>query len=166
MIAMLLQIGNQSRIDAVQRHFSEGGRWSEIGLVVAGLCALIGLGAAVLAVQQAIVGRKTRDVDRPGKLFRQVVAGLNLAPPQRDVLVRVAAMLRLENPTILLLGRGIFEHHAARWLEEQPDASRGQAQTLADLANYLFPAVTPRDTSSATGAEPSMEAVAAEPTGT
>ncbi|MCH7813498.1 MAG: hypothetical protein IID40_05700 [Planctomycetes bacterium] len=166
MIAVLLQIGSRSRIEAVQRHFAEGGRWSEIVLIVVGLGALIGLGAAVRAVQQAVTGRKTRDVYRPAKLFRQVLAGLNLAAPQRDLLVRLAAGRRLENPIILLLGRGIFEDHAARWLREAPDADRGPSKPLADLADYLFPATPPRDTSTATGAEPSSNAVEPGPTGT
>ena len=167
MIAVLLQIGNRSRIEAVQRHFAEGGRWSEIALIVVGLGALIGLGAAVRAVQQTVTRRKTRDVYRPAKLFRRVLAGLNLAAPQRDVLVRLAAGRRLENPTILLLGRGIFENHAARWLREVQDADRGgSAKALSDLADYLFPATPPRDRSTATGAEPSSEAVAPGPTGT
>ncbi|MHC4065226.1 MAG: hypothetical protein ACYSUI_12125 [Planctomycetota bacterium] len=136
MLPMLLQITTTSRLEAIRQQFTQAKSFSEIVLPLFGIFTLLCL-AAILS--RLVQRRRRRELDHPGRLFRGLLRRLGLPSPQRDLLRRIAAHHRLGNPTVLLLGRQVFERHAQRWLADR-NASPQQAGQIAELAQRLFPA--------------------------
>ncbi|MFQ5492307.1 MAG: hypothetical protein ACE5GE_16475, partial [Phycisphaerae bacterium] len=124
------------RLDAIQQHFQRQGAGWEVLLAV-----LVAVGIVLLAILfQAIQeGRRRTDVHRPAKLFRRLLPKLGLTVPQRDLLRRMAADLRLDNATVLLLSRRIFDRQVRRWLERVPHPIPDADARLAQLAEALYP---------------------------
>jgi len=132
---VLLQTAdNWERLHALQERFARGGSWGGALLALAGLAVAIGLVVLLYLAQQK---RRRGDVDNPGKLYRGLLAALELSVPQRDFLWHLARDLQLEHPTVLLLGRGIYQTHTQRWLavHNRPE----DARRIEELAVKLFP---------------------------
>lgn len=126
-----------SRIDAISRHFQRQGTIREI--LLGGLVAVAIVLLAVL-LQAIEKRRRPTDVDRPAKLFRRLLSRLNLTVPQRDILRRMASDLGLENASVLLISRRLFETQARLWLKNTPLAVPDADGRLAELAGVLYPA--------------------------
>jgi hypothetical protein len=135
-VAQLLQTTPPQRLEALQERFSRGGSWEELILPLAGFATL----SVVLVVFYSLQRRRQRvDIDHPQKLYRRLVQRLGLSAQQRDLLYRMASDLGLENPSVLLLGRRIFEAQARRWRETCPAGRRGDDRRFEVLASKLFP---------------------------
>jgi len=133
-MVLLQTTDNWERLNALQERFVRGGSWVGALLALVGLAVAIGLLVLLYLLQQK---RRRGDVDNPGKLYRGLLAGLELSVPQRDFLWHLARDLQLEHPTVLLLGRGIYHTHTQRWLaiHNRPENVR----QIEELAVKLFP---------------------------
>lgn len=128
---------NLGRMDAIQQHFQRTGTGTEVLLGV-----LVAVGIVLFAVlAQSIQKRRSKhNVDHPAKLFRRLLYKLDLTVPQRDIIRRMALDLRLENATVLLLSRRVFERYARRWLTKVGSSTSNVDHRLADLTRALYPA--------------------------
>ncbi len=153
MPTVLLQMTTWDRVQAIRDRLNQGGGLGGLILAVCGIMAVFGLAALVYRLQQR---RRGCDIDHPGKLYRSLLRGLGLPVPQRDLLRRITAEQRLENPTVLLLSRRVFQARAERWLaarKGRPD----EARQVEELARRLFPAGYGATTSANTGKPPAAE---------
>lgn len=135
-MAQLLQTTPPQRLEALHERFSRGGSWDELIPPLAGFAALFVVVAVFYSLQRR---RQQVDIDHPQKLYRRLVQRLDLSAAQRDLLHRMAADLGLENPSVLLLGRRIFEAQARRWRESGPPGRRHDDRRIEKLASRLFP---------------------------
>ncbi len=134
--AALIQTTPLERLEAIQQHLNRGG--SGRGLLLA-LLGLLLLGVVVVLLHWIQRRAQPHDIDSPARLFRQLVRRLGLSPPQRTLLRRMARDLQLPHPTVLLLGRRLFDLHSHRWLGYGDPAHADRHQHVADLASALFP---------------------------
>jgi hypothetical protein len=148
-LTTLLQTTPTQRLEALQQRFSRGGTWGELVLPLVGVAALFALLSLLYSLQKR---RQRADIDHPGKLYRRLVQRLGLSAPQRDLLYRMAADLRLPNPSVVLLGRRIFDTHAQRWLATGRATRPDSPQRIAELADSLFPGQPASDQGAATSA--------------
>lgn len=139
--AIVMQTTPPERLEAIQRYLSREGAGMGFGLALLGFAAFAGLLLTLHWLQKRARGE---DVDRPGKLFRNLMRGLELPLRQRDLLLRMGRELRMENPTIMLLGRGIFEACAEEWLAQAGTRRTEDAGHVARLAEALFPGTSVR----------------------
>ena len=107
-----------------------------MALPLVGSVVLVGLLAVLFQLQKR---RQQMDVDNPRKLYRRLVQRLGLSAAQRDLLYRMASDLHLPNPSVLILGRRVFDNQAQRWREKKRAARRGDDQHIEELADKLFP---------------------------
>jgi hypothetical protein len=135
-VAWLMQTHPAERLEAIQRHLNREG--SELGLLFT-LLGFAGFGLLLIILHRLHVRSRSVDVDRPQALFRKLVQRLDLSVRQRGLLRRIAADLALENPSVLLLGRRVFEMRAGTWLAANPSVSPDDRRRLEDLADLLFP---------------------------
>jgi hypothetical protein len=146
-VATLMQTTSPERLEAIQRYLNREGTGTGFVLTLFGFAVF----AAVLLVVYELQKRsRNGDVDRPGRLFRRLVRGLGLSVPQRDLVLRIGRDLGLENPTVILLGRSIFEAHAREWLTAGT-RRREDEQRIARLADVLFPSAHRAGISTAKG---------------
>ena len=135
-LAMLLQTTPAQRLEALQQRFSRSGTWGDAILPLVGAIALFALLWLLYSLQRR---RQRADIDHPGKLFRRLVQRLDLSTPQRHLLYRMAAELRLPNPSVLLLGGQVFETQARLWLAIGRGSRPGNSRRIAELGRRLFP---------------------------
>ncbi|HUU85737.1 MAG TPA: hypothetical protein VM243_19755 [Phycisphaerae bacterium] len=133
--SLLLQTSSSERLEALRRQFSGGGNWSESFLTLLAFAALFALLLMIHRLQQR---RQRRDINDPWKLYRQLLKHLGLSAPQREVLRRIAADLRLQHPSVLLLGRTIFNRHATRWQERARHVRRDDLRRIEEIVGKLF----------------------------
>jgi hypothetical protein len=146
-VTTLMQTTSPERLEAIQRYLNREGTGTGFMLTLLGFAAFA---AVLLALYELQKRSRNGDVDRPGRLFRRLVRGLGLSVPQRDLVLRIGRDLGLENPTVILLGRGIFEVHAREWLAAGT-RRRGDEQRIARLADVLFPRAQDAGMSTAMG---------------
>ncbi|MCP4591571.1 MAG: hypothetical protein GY842_12595 [bacterium] len=124
--------GLSLRLQAVRDHFAHGGGWTGV-LAVLGVLALCVL--ALAWVQRRREAAQHHEPNDPRKLFRTVLTDLGLSPRQRKTLHRVAADLKLEHPTIMLLSPHLFHEHVAAWTSTHTNPPTDE---LAAVARRLF----------------------------
>ncbi len=148
MIPILLQLSPPDRLEAVQRYLNREGSVRGLVLTLLGFAAF---GILVLILHR--LHRRTRagDVDRPRRLFRKLIPRLGVSVPQRGLLLRITSDLRLQNPTVLLLGRRVFEARVQEWLAVAAPSGPQIERRLADLADALFPGDHGDGTSTSSG---------------
>lgn len=130
----------KERLSGIQDRLSDGSSLGDIFLTLLGLAAFVAFLYAVFGLQRRL--RRT-EIDDSRRLFRSALVELGITVRQRDLLRRIAGDLRLPEPTVLLLGSGIYWSHARRWMAEFPSK---QPQTRAEtekLATLLFPQAQP-----------------------
>lgn len=106
-------------------------------VVIVGFIALVGF---IYRLQQRLqVKPRLHD---PQRLFTQVLANLELALAQRELLRSVASALRLEHPCVLLLGREIYQDSVERWIarreQDRKPVSAEQLAALEKIALHVF----------------------------
>lgn len=124
------------RLLGIRDRFADGGTWGEMVLAILGLAAFVAFLFVVFGVQRRV---HRKEIDNPRKLFRTLITQLGLTVRQRDLLRRIAGDLRLEHPTILLLGPSIYWSHAEQWtgrFSRNPTAAQAE---FDQLARTLFP---------------------------
>ena len=154
MIPTLLQLSPLERLEAVQRYLNREG--TGLGLLLT-LLGFVAFGVLLLFLHRLHSRARSVDVDRPRRLFRRLLPRLDLSVPQRGVLLRIAADLKLDNPTVLLLGRRVFEARAQEWLAIASSAGPQDERRIADMAAVLFPPAQGAATSTSSG-EPATPA--------
>ena len=124
----------QSAWRSVHEYFQRGGSPMVILYVLAWGAALILLLLLVHRFQQR---HSRQPIDQPKRLFRTVLARLELSVQQRDLLRRMARELKLEHPTALLLCPKTFRCQAALWTDpigdEPDDEQPTQLPPVAEL---------------------------------
>lgn len=153
MPALLLQITTWDRIQSIRQEFMRGGSFGEVILAVLAIVVLLCVVALVYRLQQRGQGR---ELDNAEKLYRSLLQRLELSVPQRDLLRRIAAAQHLENPTVLLLGRRIFEQYAQQALAARTADADGTSR-IEELADRLFPAGYRTPTSASAARPPTSE---------
>jgi hypothetical protein len=124
------------RLLGIRDRFADGGGWADMVLTLLGLAVFVGLLFVVFEVQRRI---RRKEIDHPRKLFRTLMTQLGLTVRQRDLLRRMARELRIEHPTILLLGPGIYRSYAERWTSQSARQPATIHTELDQLARVLFP---------------------------
>jgi hypothetical protein len=71
-------------------------------------------------------------------LFLEVLRGVPLTVPQRDLLRRIARDLPLAHPTVLLLSPAIYHETANTWMSATRSATPETRARLDGLAEALF----------------------------
>jgi len=137
--AGVLGLVGEAPWEAVRDYLSKGGSPLAPVVAVVVLVVLAGVLSLLNRLQQR--GGVRAKADDPKRLFRAVLRTLDLSVTQRDLLRRMAAELRVEHPTAMLLTPGLFAEHAGRWTKEVE--SRGQAvseikEGLKELSVALF----------------------------
>ncbi len=135
---IIMQASQLDRLQSVSRYLSREGTGWELLSVMLGMLAVAALTVMLYKLDKR---RRRQDLREPGKLFRRLQSQLDLPLRQRDMLRRLAADLRLENPTVLLLGRSVFESHAERWIQSHRRVREVDHENIAALAALLFPPV-------------------------
>ena len=126
---------------AVRDHFTRGGSIVQVLVVILAVAAVFVL-AVLLANRQRSSGRADNPND-PQRLFRQLLGRLELPTPHRKLLIALANNLRLENPTVLLLSRAVYDRAVEQW--EQGHQADGETSKPAIATPYkqirerLFP---------------------------
>lgn len=137
MIPLLLQIITpKDRLTGIRQELSDGSSPGEVFLVLLGLAAFIGLLYALYVLQRR---RRRREIDDSGKLFRALLAELQLTVPQRDVLRRVARDLAVPEPTVLLLAPQLYWAYGEKWLRQDAAGNEHHRVELERAAQWLFP---------------------------
>jgi hypothetical protein len=137
MIGTLGQIVSPpDRLLGIRDRFADGGAWANMVLALLGLAAFVGLLFVMFEVQRRI---RRKEIDHPRKLFRTLMTQLGLTVRQRDLLRRMARELRLEHPTILMLGPGIYRSYAEQWTSQHARQPATVHAELDQLARALFP---------------------------
>lgn len=129
----------QAPWEAVRDHLDKGGSPYAPLVAVLVILALAAVLCLLNRVQQR--GSKQSKTDDPKRLFRDVLRTLDLSIMQRDLLRRMAADLRPEHPTVMLLTPELFAEHADRWqkeVEARGQSVAGLSDSLASLAAALF----------------------------
>lgn len=130
----------QQSWESVRDHFKRGGDSRELLYLVLALLALI----VLLVVVHHTLGRASErtPANNPQKLFRSVLAKLNLGVKERDLLRRVARDRRVEHPITLVLSPDVFRGHVEPWLADQAREgiaeSPGRAKEADTLCHSLF----------------------------
>jgi hypothetical protein len=124
------------RLLGIRDRFADGGGWGDMALTLLGLAAFVAFLFVVFAIQRRI---HRKEIDNPRKLFRTLMTQLGLTVRQRDLLRRMAGDLRLEHPTILLLGPGAYWSHAEQWRGQFARDPATIHAELDTLARALFP---------------------------
>jgi len=132
MANLLLQLTTWDRVQVIRQEFNRDCGVEDLIVPIAGLCVVAGLVVVLSRMQQ---NRRRADVDRPGKLFKRMLERLGLSRAQRGLLRRMAARRYPANPTVVLVGRRIFDRHAQRWLVDRPN----DAHRVRELGRRLFP---------------------------
>ena len=153
MPAVLLQITTWDRVQSIRQELIRGGSFGEVILAVFAIVVLLCVVALVFRFQQR---RQGRELNNAEKLYRSLLNRLGLSVRQRDLLRRIASEQHLDNPTVLLLGRRVFERHARRGLATG-NASPDETRRIEELADRLFPAGYGRRTSASAGRPPTSE---------
>ena len=154
MIPVLLQLNPPDRLEAVQRYLNREGSIRGLLLTLLGFVAF----AVLVLILHRLHGRtRAGDVDRPRRLFRKLIPRLKVSVPQRGLLLRMASDLELQNPTVLLLSRQVFEARAEEWQGIASARGPRLERRLADLADALYPEAYGDGTSTNHG-EPSTPA--------
>ena len=124
------------RLSGIQDRLSEGSTLGDILLTLLGLAAFVAFLYVVFDLQRRL--RRT-EIDDSRKLFRSALVELGITVRQRDLLRRIAGDLHLPEPTVLLLGAGIYWSHARRWMAELPSKQSQTRVEIEQLAALLFP---------------------------
>jgi hypothetical protein len=124
------------RLLGIRDRFADGGTWGDMVLTLSGLAAFVVFLFVVFGVQRRV---HRKDIDNPRKLFRTLMTQLGLTVRQRDLLRRMAGDLRLEHPTILLLGPGAYWSYAEQWTSQFARNPTTTNAELDQLARALFP---------------------------
>jgi len=126
----------------VQRHFERGGA---VGSAAAVILSLVALALLVRLLTRrdpsAQVGGEKSD---PQRLFRSLLAGLQLTPQQRKNLTTMSKELGLTHPSVLLLSRTAFDRHVKTWQarpesRSHPCHAPNHRELLAEVRAFLFP---------------------------
>ena len=130
----------KERLRGIQDRLSDGRSLGDIVLTLLGLAAFVACLYVVFALQRRL--RRT-EIDDSRRLFRSALVELGITVRQRDLLRRIAGDLRLPEPTVLLLGSGIYWSHARRWTAEFPSKQPQTRAEMEKLATLLFPQAQP-----------------------
>lgn len=127
---------------SVHEYFQRGGSLSGFAVVVLGIAAWLILIALIYRWRAPSTPRLSND---PTKLFCNVVAQLNLAVRQRELLHRIAGDLTIEHATTLLLCPDTFTLYARRWVrtknqqtQDSTDTDQATIRELNALGRILF----------------------------
>jgi len=124
----------------VRDYFTRGGSVVTIAVVLSFCVLMVGI-VYVLTRRLAV---RSGAAPSAKQLFRSGLDHVALTPPQRTMLIAVAAAERIDNPTVLLLSRPIFDHHVDKWLalKDRPqidDKTRSIIRTARELRAALYP---------------------------
>jgi hypothetical protein len=134
-VAPIGEITNLDRFLAIRDRFAGGGSTLNFLLAVVGIIAAV----AVLRLMHLFVLRlRLRELNHPGKLFREVLVQLPLGVRQRDLLRRMARDMRLEHPVHLVLSPQLFQQLGNRWMVTTRRATPEVRRELNALAAALF----------------------------
>jgi len=129
MIGLLAAFGPLSeRMEAIRNHFTAGGRWVEVAVVLLTLAGCLFVLAVIHRVRDA-AGR--REPDKPVRMFRVLLSDLGFTPRQRRILRAMAADLKLEHPTVMLLSPRLFAEQAIAWGKMRGGAPTDELKTIA-----------------------------------
>lgn len=123
--------------EAIRQHFREGGSPRMVLLTVLGILSVIPL----VYVLSRLQNRKPRPAvaHDPRLLYRDLLHALALQPSQREFMSRLAADLKLEHPTTLLLSRRIFTRAVRHWQKGAGSPKAATADLIQDVETLLFP---------------------------
>jgi hypothetical protein len=153
LLSTLTQTTSVERLEAIHRHLNREGSGQGMLLTLLGFAAFALL---LLVLNRLHTRSQAADMDRPGRLFRRMAQHLNLSLPQRGLLRRIASDLGLANPTVMLLGRRVFEARVQDWLASARAIKPDDRQRLEDLADHLFPRTQGLEARSTRSGEPPM----------
>ncbi len=128
---------------AVRDSFQEGGSIAQTLLVfLAMICGVLLLYLLTLWSRKDGQRGSARN---PRQLFADVLSRLKLSPEQRDVLVKVASELNLNDPTAILVSPTLFDRHLEQWRAKQRRSGQVRnysrdRQLLAQARRVLFAA--------------------------
>ena len=124
------------RLHGIRDHFAEGGSGSAVIWVL-----VITLSAILIAyLVTAIIGwRSRRRTNHPGHLFKELLFALPLTHQQQVLLRSVAADLRLDHPSIMLISPEAFRRHGQAWLGGLPKQPPDTSNEFQRIASALFP---------------------------
>jgi len=143
MTNVLSQIGELTPVQrAVREQFATGGSVTTVLAVVTCIAAAL-LFAYILTRCLRAGRREESPVDKPRKLFADLLRRPEVADHQREILSRVAADLDLQHPAAILLSAAFFDHSVARWRENEAKTGRSnEAETtealMAEVRRALF----------------------------
>ncbi|MBI1825818.1 MAG: hypothetical protein HY287_07025 [Planctomycetes bacterium] len=127
---------------AVQDQFQFGGTFTSAVLAICGLAVLILITTWLSNRQRNRIDQGVESKD-PLRLYENLVARLELLPPQRTLLLRMAKDLNLSQPTVALLSESIYDRRISEWLEKhgpsEKQALRTEADILVKVRSRLFP---------------------------
>lgn len=132
---------------AVRDRFREGGSATTVLLV---LLLLAGVVLLVLILSRRARNRRMPEPrNEPAELFKELLDELDLSPPQRRLLSRVATDLQIEHPTVLVVCPALFDRHLATWRRRFPRGHNGEPEAIDEafvrrLRRHLFPDVLAR----------------------
>jgi hypothetical protein len=92
--------------------------------------------------------RRGQDIDKPRRLFREVLAGLGLTRAERSLLRRLAHDLGLAHPAVIVLGIRPFRDAVRTW-GEQHRLDQDERESLKQIEARLFPAASPSSSGTA-----------------
>ncbi len=126
---------------AVRDHFTRGGSIVQVLVVILAVAAVFVV--AVLLSHRQLSDGSAHNPNDPQRLFRELLGRLELPTPQRELLIALAINLRLQNPTVLLLSRAVYDRAVEQW-EQRHHAEReigrpAIATRLKQIRGRLFP---------------------------
>lgn len=134
-LAQLGEISNLDRFLGIRNRFAGGGSTLNFVLAVLGIIAAVVL---LRLIQRFVQHLRRRELNHPGKLFREALGQLPLAVRQRDLLRRMARDLRLAHPVHLVLSPQLFQQLGNRWMVATKRATPEVRRELNALAAALF----------------------------
>jgi hypothetical protein len=143
MITLLMQAPSSwDRLWAIRQELVQNDSWQAGALMGLGILAFF----LLLYLASAFERRRARtDIDDSRKLFRSLLAQLELTVRQRDLLRRLVRDLRLQEPAIVLLAPELFWSHVDLWLSQSQRRNTAVGTEFDALAARLFaaPGVSP-----------------------
>ncbi len=126
--------------EAVGDHFQRGGDSRELLYLTLVVLALIVLLVIVHRMQGWAAARTP--ANDPQKLFRNVLAKLNLGVRERDLIRHIARDRGIQHPITLVLCPSVFREHVAEWMADRERVGTpvlaSQTEHLDTLCHSLF----------------------------